>query len=85
MTHSEYFANVAERDRNRPVLKRRRRPCHDCAVTCGLYSEFSIALKTMPHELQKSVSEKWFCHNDPTKSCEGNWRVIEDKPVGGGS
>ena len=53
-----------------------KKPCHDCAVVCNLYKEFSWALKLEPKDVQIRVSERWFCHNNPRKSCAGNWAEI---------
>lgn len=48
------------------------RPCKDCAVVCGLYREYSELLKLEPTELRREVSDRWFCHNHPNRSCAGN-------------
>jgi hypothetical protein len=59
-----------------PALPQMKKPCHDCAVVCNLYKEFSWALKLEPKDVQIRVSERWFCHNNPRKSCAGNWAEI---------
>jgi hypothetical protein len=69
ITEAEYFARMAVRgDALRPLGK----PCHDCAVVCGLYSEISDSLAEQPEAIRAAVSERWFCHNHPNRACRGN-------------
>ncbi len=53
-------------------LKLLPKPCHDCAVTCGFYKEFSDAYLSMPVDEQVARSKKWFCHNAPNRACRGH-------------
>lgn len=55
-----------------PDLELLAKPCHDCAVTCGLYKEHSDAFKDMPEDEQLARSKKWFCHNAGNKACRGH-------------
>jgi len=48
------------------------RPCHDCAVTCGFYLDYSEAYRDMPREEQLARSKQWFCHNVRGRACRGN-------------
>lgn len=48
------------------------KPCHDCAVVCGLYTEISDALKNEPACIQEFISKRWFCHNHRNRACKGN-------------
>lgn len=68
----QYFLDRIKGDANMAVLPYRSKPCHDCAVTCGFYTEISHALKQEPIEVQRAMSEKWFCHNETNKACRGN-------------
>ena len=72
LSWSDFFQMKIKTDLNRPKLLYKRKPCHDCAVTCGFYTEISHALKREPLEVQIAVSEKWFCHNDSSRACRGN-------------
>ena len=72
-----YFRDMIVRDRLRPQLLPRSEPCSDCAVVCGLYTEFSDALKLEPPDIQKAISDKWFCHNNSTRACRGNINNLE--------
>lgn len=49
-----------------------KKPCSDCAVTCGLYKRYSDAYKYMPDEEQLLRSKRWFCHNNTSKACRGH-------------
>lgn len=71
---SDYFKKSIEYDNKLGIkpLKPLGKPCKDCAVLCGLYHEISDALKNESEEIQKLVSERWFCHNNPNRSCQGN-------------
>ena len=74
---STFFKNLMERNKERPKLKRRDKPCSDCAVIHGLYKEIAEALKKEPDEMRKFISERWFCHDKSNSSCEGNWQIHE--------
>lgn len=75
-----FFNSMIERDMDFPVLLRLKKPCSDCAVECGLYTEISLGLKEMPNDIQEAVSAKWFCHNNINHQCEGNRVLIGAKP-----
>lgn len=52
-------------------------PCGDCAVECGFYLPFTKKLKReCTPERQLHVAKRWFCHNDKTKACRGNWNAL---------
>lgn len=53
-------------------LKPLGRPCHDCAVACGMYAPFSAALALLPAAERDVHSLRWFCHNNPNRACAGN-------------
>ena len=46
--------------------------CHDCAVTCGLYTGFTLGLSLQPRDVQIEASRRWWCHNAPDRACGGN-------------
>ena len=69
MTETEYFAWKATAFE---PLKPLGKPCHDCAVVWGLYSEISDALAKQPPEIIEACSVRWFCHNNPSRACRGN-------------
>lgn len=69
---TDYFKHRIEMDKDRPYLPFRRKPCADCAVMEGFYSEFSEALKLEQKAVQKEISSKWFCHTNPDEACRGN-------------
>lgn len=56
----------------REPMKPLGKACHDCAVTCGLYTEYSDELAKLPVDFQDRVAERWFCHNHPNRACRGN-------------
>lgn len=53
-------------------LKPLAKPCHDCAVTCGMYREFSDDLAKQPRDIALGASLRWYCHNNPRRACAGN-------------
>lgn len=53
-------------------LKPLGKPCHDCAVVCEFYSEFSDRLAEQPEPVRTQASLRWFCHNHPDRACRGN-------------
>lgn len=69
LTPTEYFER---HNLNRPALRPLGRACHDCAVVCGLYSEFSDILATLDAPLVRASALRWFCHNNPGRACRGN-------------
>lgn len=73
MTAREFFEKTLARDLRTgfPELPIRQTACHDCAVTGGLYAEFSDELAQLP-DLKEPVSRRWFCHNTPGFACKGN-------------
>lgn len=72
MSWPTYFRRRIEQRASDPTLKPLGKPCHDCAVTCGLYTEISNALASEPDAVVKAASAKWFCHNHPDRACAGN-------------
>jgi uncharacterized protein YcbX len=63
----EYWESVAKGRKVVPLIK----PCGDCAVTTGFYSEFAEKLKFQPKETQEKVMDTWFCHNACNRGCAG--------------
>ncbi len=66
---AEYWRDHAARG---PMLRPLGRPCHDCAVTWGLYRDLSDDLARQPSDVREAVSANWFCHNHPDRACAGN-------------
>jgi hypothetical protein len=68
---SNLLASIKNRE---PIAPRpfRAKPCDDCAVVCGLYVEYSEALKLAPKNEQLVLSQQWFCHQTPSLACRGN-------------
>lgn len=64
---------------NGPLLELAVNPCGDCAVTCGFYLPESNELKKESEIIQREVSKRWFCHNDSSKACRGNWENLNLK------
>lgn len=64
--------DVIKETPTRKQLELRNKPCHDCAVTCGFYKEYSDALKELLPEEQLEKSKEWFCHNNCDLACRGN-------------
>ena len=55
--------------------RRRQRPCGDCAVINGLYTEIAAGCYQQLNESQRQVVAKaWDCHNGGR--CEGAWLVL---------
>lgn len=75
----EYWARQAT---NGDPMEPLGKPCHDCAVTCGLYSELSDELATLPPEIIKAVSLRWWCHNNHGRACRGNIDRLDREPAG---
>jgi hypothetical protein len=71
VTPREFFEASRERDQDLPALPVRPARCHDCAVTCGLYTELSDELAKLD-DIKDEVSQKWFCHTNPNMACRGN-------------
>lgn len=66
--------------RERPPIEPRPfrdRPCNDCAVVFGFYSEYSEALKLASRDEQLALSKQWFCHETPGFACRGNANNLE--------
>ena len=74
-SRTEYFERMAE-GRELEVLDK---PCHDCAVTCGLYMPYAEALVDESIELQDKVLSTWFCHNHTNKACRGAYNYVHSK------
>ncbi len=55
-----------------PILEPAEKPCHDCAVICGLYEQLTHELSTKPLQYQHDIAIRWDCHNDRSKACRGN-------------
>src|SRR3546814_614913 len=68
-TTADYWIEHASRG---PELKPLGKPCHDCAVVWGLYSELTDELSEQPEHIVEAVSARWFCHNHPNRACAGN-------------
>lgn len=68
-----YLRRMYAEDVQFPPLPVRKHACRDCAVTCGLYTEISDALRDEPEEVRRVLSERWFCHNTTGQACRGNW------------
>ncbi len=69
LTPAEYFRRNATVG---PELKPLGRPCHDCAVVCGMYAPFSDDLARQPPKIVAAYSARWFCHNHTDRACRGN-------------
>ena len=52
-------------------LKPLKKPCNDCAITTGFYTEHADLLKLEPEETQNKVLDNWFCHNNCKRACAG--------------
>ena len=52
-------------------LRPLKKPCHDCAITTGFYTEHADLLKLEPLEVQNKVLDNWFCHNNCNRACAG--------------
>lgn len=76
-SEGEYFQAKAV---NGYPLKPLGRPCYDCAVTFGLYTEISDALGLQPAEVIAAASVRWSCHNHPNRACRGNIDRIASSP-----
>lgn len=72
--NGRYFAEMAARG---PALNPLGKPCHDCAVECNFYKEFSDALAQQPEHIIREASARWFCHNQRDRACRGNINNIE--------
>jgi hypothetical protein len=81
MAWREYFEQVYRDDLLRPPLVALKKPCHDCAVVCGLYTEISEALTRESDEVRRVVSSRWFCHNHRDKACRGNLNIQAMTPT----
>ncbi len=60
-----------------PPLESANKPCHNCAVVCGLYTELTHELADKPLQYQEDISVRWYCHNDTTKACRGNINLLK--------
>lgn len=60
-----------------PPLQTLAHPCHDCAVVCGFYEEFSEVLSREPAPVQRFVADRWFCHNASNRRCQGNVEFLD--------
>ena len=61
-----------------PFLKK---PCGDCAMTCGFYEPIADELLKEDTEVQDKVLERWFCHNHSNRACKGAYDYILEKRV----
>lgn len=59
-----------------------RKPCKDCAVTCGLYIEIADDLLKQPINIQDAALERWFCHNHTNRACRGAYNYVHSKRKG---
>ncbi len=75
-TLSEYFARMLEESKAENPLPLLRKPCGDCAMTCGFYGEYGEALAQESPEVQLGVSQQWFCHNHTGRACKGNAQAL---------
>jgi hypothetical protein len=73
----DYWLARMEIDAEMPVLFPQRKPCKDCAVVCGLYSEISKSLALEPAEIREFLTARWFCHNNRRRACAGNVQLIK--------
>ncbi|MGD9728324.1 MAG: hypothetical protein AB7R40_23715 [Nitrospiraceae bacterium] len=55
-----------------PALKPLKKPCHDCAITCGFYTPVAATLSLLTDDEIDERSLQWFCHNHPNRACAGN-------------
>jgi len=78
--YGEYFQSIIKRDKGMSAMPVLKKPCGDCAVTHGLYTEIAMALKCESSETRKAISEKWWCHNHPERACRGNWDIAMAEP-----
>lgn len=74
----QYFQKSNKRDEPLVPLKK---SCHDCAVDCGFYKEFSESLSKLTADEIKYYSERWFCHNNPSRACAGNIEYLKSLGV----
>lgn len=68
----EYFTSIRNIGTELPLLGK---PCHDCAVECGFYQDYSDSLKLLSDDIRLEVSKKWFCHNNRRRACKGNAEI----------
>ena len=59
------------------ILEPLQKPCHDCAVVCGLYTELTHELAKKSLQYQHDISIRWDCHNHRTRACRGNIDLLK--------
>jgi hypothetical protein len=74
LSEDAYWQSMARLGGPLPFMPK---PCHDCAVVCQFYEELSASLAKQPSDIQREVSERWFCHNNPRRACRGNLDYLE--------
>lgn len=47
------------------------KPCKDCAISTGFYTEIADELKKENKETIDAVVDTWFCHNNCNRGCAG--------------
>lgn len=60
-----------------PILEPADKPCSDCAVVCGLYTELTHELAKTPLQYQHDISIRWDCHNNRSRACRGNIDLLK--------
>lgn len=60
----------------RPHFPYAHKPCEECPVISGMYRPYTEALRSLPEDEQRAVSETWFCHCQPGKACRGNAALL---------
>lgn len=64
--------------------KVRNKPCHDCAVTGGLYTGVAAcAYRHLSKDERQTIADGWTCHNGGR--CEGAFLVLMLEAEGGES
>lgn len=66
-TNEDYWKSHAEGE----TLQTMKKPCHDCAMTCGFYKPYADELLTQPREIIEKCLKTWSCHNHGNRACKG--------------
>lgn len=67
--------DILNRNGETEFTKIRTKPCEDCAVMCGLYSDIAATCyKHLTQDDCMTVAKNWSCHNGGR--CEGAYQVL---------
>ena len=75
LSWAKYFKSCIERDKDRPALIKKPKKCSECAAD-NMYFEITKALGKEPLEVQRKISEHWFCHLHASTQCNGVYEFI---------